>query len=586
MADAGMRVQAVGVPELRRLFPVVEATGDRNLSLWLAAVSAEHHIWQGDLTGVAIAQAGLVDAEHATRSIGRVARGRLRRIMALAALLTGAAAQDAADAVLADAIADLEGEGQVEELAITTGLMAAMRVISGGQMPESELPAIRRALDTVRLLESDRVPLVCLGLAWSAAIAWNFAAVDEALAEVQEVDETQVGPVVADLLGLVRLAAELEQHGATPQLVDATHERFALIRRRFIVVPSAALFIAVLLLDSGDWEAAQELVDMATGSAMQFTALSENSARELKARLRLLRDRDTDGVAELLVAVDQWVGAGLPRHAADACLRGALDCVRAGFPGKAGALHKRGVELLPAERDRSPWETSLLARYTQATTSGVNAGGGRARELDGELLVMGDDLVVRRCGAAIELTGVTARLLVLLVAQRRPVGTDWIIETLWPEVDPLVGRNRLKANLWRLRKQLELDHYDLVARTSKGVELVPGHAWRVDLWEFYDLAAGNDTDRIDAVEGFVPRICDRQFAYDETIGRARVEVRRRWAAVALGLIDSGALRIEALAQRLLATSVDDDALIMNVRARLNAAGSTMADALGPAAVER
>ena len=146
---------------------------------------------------------------------------------------------------------------------------------------------------------------------------------------------------------------------------------------------------------------------------------------------------------------------------------------------------------------------------------------------------MGPDLVVRRNGERIRLPSGAARLLAVLVAERRPVPVDRLADLLWPEIDPGTGRERLNAAVYRLRRLLSLDPDELLVREHDGIALEPADRWRIDSWNFRDRSLGNRDDRIEALLSYTGDFCSRQLAYDDAVIAERQALRARFLDLAL-----------------------------------------------------
>src|SRR5262249_40930413 len=101
---------------------------------------------------------------------------------------------------------------------------------------------------------------------------------------------------------------------------------------------------------------------------------------------------------------------------------------------------------------------------------------------------------VIRDGVMIPLTAWKSKkardLLKILVAQRRPVPRDRLMELLWPEKDPALASNRLSVVLSMIRDVLRVHPAgeDPLVTTDGAVALNPAQV-RVDVEDFLTLAA-------------------------------------------------------------------------------------------------
>jgi len=93
------------------------------------------------------------------------------------------------------------------------------------------------------------------------------------------------------------------------------------------------------------------------------------------------------------------------------------------------------------------------------------------------------DVVLSRDGSVIEPHGRALGQLVKLVAIRQPVPVDEVVEILWPEAPPGIGRQRLNNLLARLRRVCA----NLVVRQGETLRLSPGA--EVDVAAFEQRAA-------------------------------------------------------------------------------------------------
>ena len=137
---------------------------------------------------------------------------------------------------------------------------------------------------------------------------------------------------------------------------------------------------------------------------------------------------------------------------------------------------------------------------------------------------MGPTLVVQRGDQTLPpLIGFSAQLLATLIASAGVVAVDVALETLWPEVDPAVGRNRLHGVLLRLRRALGLGPDGPISCREDMVQLERSPQVRCDAWDYEQAATTNATDR-EAV-AYPGDLLSEQFPYDDRIERYRRQLR-------------------------------------------------------------
>lgn len=179
--------------------------------------------------------------------------------------------------------------------------------------------------------------------------------------------------------------------------------------------------------------------------------------------------------------------------------------------------------------------------------------------MPGEIHLLGPDVVVIRRGREVHLSEQGARLLALLAGVRRAVTRDWLITAMWPELDYETGRKRLKVAIFRLRQAIDLAPGELIVANRNGVVL-DAAGWRVDIWEFLDLAAGDTADRLAAFALYKGDVGFRQLAYDDALGELRDELRERWLALGSALVADGALGAQLVARRAGELGIDSSGL--------------------------
>lgn len=225
-----------------------------------------------------------------------------------------------------------------------------------------------------------------------------------------------------------------------------------------------------------------------------------------------------------------------------------------------------------------PVAEPALVRSADAS-AGVVEAGAEHPPARAQIRALSPDLEVWREGTQVTITPLQAHMLVTLVVARGPVSTEWFVETVWPEVSPEVGKNRLKAQMHKLRKALGIESGELINRSGAGLALEPGDGWSIDLWEVIARPPTAAAD-LEIVATILPQVCDRQFAYDDEVAVARALVHDRWAAAAHRSLDAETITSVALSRRLLEVGFADPGLIDRLLGTLDPSrdGSTI-DAL-------
>ena len=312
-----------------------------------------------------------------------------------------------------------------------------------------------------------------------------------------------------------------------------------------------------LLADAGLGDLARRFALPADGIA-PLPLVTYMDALTLQARCEVLENPGPDTVQALEDVLARCESVGPARRAAGAALRAAWDCERVGLADEAQRLRSRGLRGLPPQGEWTQREVYYAARLSGIGTN-VNHNGALGVR-PGEILVLGPDVVMRRYGREVHTGGMAARMVVLLVAHRRAVTTDWLLEQLWPGEDPEVGRNRLKGLLFRSRRLLDLGRGELFVRDEHGISLVPGPAWRIDAWDFWDLSRGSTPERRQAFELYRGDLCFRQFAYDDELAAERGRLRDRWLELTLGLLAEGEMDAGDVADRALRLGIEEPLL--------------------------
>lgn len=566
--DAAVRVHDTEFGLLQQLIDRLARDGaPSSYRAWSSALSAEFYLWQGELTGLLMAQLALAEITDDGSALTAMARGRLRRIMVLSGVLAGGDAAEAAQGLLHEALDDFASAGVEEEAAATRMLTASIVAFStSGEAQRDQFPIIRECVDQAVRLRSDRVALGWLGLGWSATLAFDLDLARMCRDRLDEAPADAIWPVLQGTVDLFRSLIELHDIGPAPALIERIGSAFRDLNEGFVTFPSAIVFVSSVLLDYGAVDTAELLMAGGNTADMAITFATRMYVREVNARIAVSRSHGDGDIAELDAIIDEWEASGNALHAAELALRGARDLERAGLVDRAERMRAGGLEKLPAPDERNAWQRFL----TQPLDLIVRPRATR------ELLLCTPDVQVVIDGNRIDPTGVPARILLLLAIRRSPTSAEWLVEALWPDTDPAATRNRLKVHLHRLRQIVGLASNEFVVRDGVGLALVPGDDWRIDLWEFDDLCRGSTAERLLAIETFGVDICGRQFAYDELVDLERARVRSQWVTTARDLLDTGAISPQRLVARMSDASVDDGSLAQVLEARLREQGDTHA----------
>ncbi len=546
-ADAGVRLWDRPSFELETLRPAVTECGDRvDLQLWYSAITAEHYLMQLDLSAFAVAQAALQGAEAGDgRYFARVSRGRLLRMLAIGSLIAGAGGNAEEVASLRErAVAEFVAVGCAEEILATDTILGLARAMVQREDAAECAAALEELTRQARQMGTDRAANVVLAAAWVSLLAWDPNGVRAALGEIDTVT-TGLAPVLADMRDMLVACVQIVEEGSGGSIASELPDLVARTSRRSLLVGGVAIFLAGLLLDVGLWELAGEVVpDEILGAPLP--AVSHLDAATVRARLRVLREPCEEAVAAFESTVESGARFGSERSLAVSLLRGARDCERVGLVDAAGRLRARGLAGLPEAGRRTARES-----YYATPSTAVHAAPGRSSAdlRSGELLVLGPDVRVRRFGREIRPRSTNAKFLALLAGERRAVTTEWMVESLWPNVAPDVGRERLNSLVYRLRCLLDLDSDELVLRERHGLELDPGTTWRVDARDFADALGGDTEERLRCLDLYRDGYCRRQFAYDDEIAATRSRFEGLWIRLVGSLLADGALsRDEVLAR--------------------------------------
>jgi len=150
----------------------------------------------------------------------------------------------------------------------------------------------------------------------------------------------------------------------------------------------------------------------------------------------------------------------------------------------------------------------------------------------------------------VRLPGLAGRLVALVALQPGAIAIDEVIESLWPEVEPELGRVRLRKVLWRIRGQ----HAGLINRIGdEGLAL--GANVEVDVARFRRLAgeahaAGSPDQRADAARAAVASYSGEllpELPYEEWAREPRERLRAQFVAL-LDILAADAAAREDYAQ--------------------------------------
>jgi hypothetical protein len=530
LADFQVRRQQVSRELLQELFAALDAQPDgQQWRLWLSAIAAEYHLWRGELIGALIAQAALAAPPLERQPFDLLGRGRLRRLLAFGTLMTGGDEEivAAADHALAAAIDDLEAAGQSEEVVVTHGLYALIRLLSGFVQRDAH-EALHDTVDALVALGSDRAMLGWLAYGWASAIAAEFGLARHAVDEIARAQVPAPAPLADHLAALLDLACTLVERGTDREIIDAIVGTLDELRATGLALPSFAVYFGSLLLDAGEFETSARLVGSINASEFAAVGAARLALNELNARVALHAQPTDAAVAEVEVAIAGWVAVGHTRRGAELALRAATDCRRLHLDDHADRLHHAGLAALPANpNERTPWERLISSGPSLAAS----------RDPRHVLRVLGPGVEAHRGTSVTAFSDLPARILVELVLARHPLTTEQLTETIWPDSDPGRSRERLKAAVWRIRQQLSLDPDELLTRGPAGLALHLGTRWRIDLWDYLDLAGGGPQEQARALSLLRHDLCSQQFRYDDQLEDRRRDLHRHWARLARGLLD-------------------------------------------------
>ena len=558
--DAAIRLGDAALSDIEAMADRLASTPfEEEVRPWLAALRAEHLLWRADLRAVSIA-APLIELLPSGPLVPLrllVPRARVRRIMGLAAIFGGERVRSAE--LLADAAADFALAGWPAERSLTLALHAVLHV--GVFMDDFELMSsvLSDAMADLEELGSPLVHEVTLGAAAVALAAGEPQGMWRALDRLRPIQGT---PTLAGLgAGVLRCFAVMLGAGCGEHEVAELARSLAELRRRY---PQPARMLTVsaahVFCDLGRSPLARAWGEVAEHGA-EGELLGTRDRGALRFRLRLLEGDPTAMVA-LWPFLEGMRRDGLARDAAAKAVRMAADCRRTGLHPEAAALEMWSRQGRPRDEDLTVWEA-----WWTAEAGGLEPQ--RSENVEVRLLDTHASVVgvrgVRR------LKGNTARLLVVLVAAGGEVGTEALIDRLWPDTDLDAGRNRLNVTVHRLRRVLGGGR-SVISRTRGAVWFAPPPEWKVDVWEFRRLARGERVDRLAAVELYHDHLCSQQLACDELVVGERLVLEALCARLLAQLADDPGTDPVWLAEQAVRLRVDDPALVDSLGRRLSREG--------------
>jgi hypothetical protein len=562
------------IDELDELEDAVAASGDRALALRLEAALAELHASRGDPvceTIAARALAGIAD-ERLTAPDELWARGRLRRTLALAAVLLGPDRPTGVDELMEQAKADFRRGGFDAERARAAAELRFAWVLAFGEDVQRAADTVTECLAWLRQMGADHVDLL-LGYRIALDLArGDFPAAASGRIELDRLAATAdrpLHPVARALSGFVELATRLLASGPVPDVLAAAEDHLALVRSEvFTGLASQFVALAGVMVDAGhtrpeDLRLARRWAARAAAGAPHLPKVQRELA-SLLTRLDLLERGDRAAVE----AVDADLEAGrrldLGRDAAQRALRAALAAHRAGRHDVAERLHRAAVADLPPPADRLVWETALVAQVEAARATAATA--------PVRLLLLGPTVRAEVGGTARPLSAALARLAVALVAEGGTAPADRLIDAVWPDAPPDAGRARLRVALHRLRSALRPTGDDPAVRDDPvpgdpvlrrgGTVALASHV-EVDVAVFERLASGSAEDRRAGLDLYAGDVAQVQLAYHDIAAPLRRRLAATWRHIADEALDDPQLaraRIVRIATVAASGAGDDPAL--------------------------
>ena len=543
-ADCAARAGRSEFSTLERLAAALR-TGDdpRGWRHWLAAIHAEHFLWRGDFTALAVAVAAHCEfAGEPEGPLTRLARARLRRIAAFASLYGHESQRETAEALRAEALADLRALDAREEELVTEGLFTFIDLLHNFESTEAgtaRLESIAQGLDG---LDSDRAGIAWFGLGFLALYLGDLDSARSCGARCGAA-MPRLPPPLASMIDILMATCDLCESGSDDAVLDRLLR--AADDMSVGVAQGAGLLLGVasFLLDHGLAAAAARVI---RGSAQNVSVTLQGSLdlREVAGRLRGAESPSPENVAVLTEALQARSLSGSPRRAGWAALRAARTCEYAGLPAEAARLREWGRGFLPGDEDA--WLS--VERWAVEPVPVAR----RARVLR----LLSPDVILERPGHLQRLPDMAARLAALLVAEQRPLTVDRVVDFLWPEADMVTGKNRLGVLVHRIRRQCGLEKDELFVRDDNAVRLEPGSRWSVDVWEFLDLSQGSAPDRLLALQRYSSPFAARQLAYEDELDDVRERLQGRWKELAGAALRAGEVDRWWLLDRAAALGVD------------------------------
>lgn len=358
VADAATRSANCSPEQVHELFAEVNREGRPEWRLWISAVSADFSLWRGDLNGVTVAQAALIGAAEQDRgALYSIARGRLRRLLALATLLAGFGMRRESERLVEEAIQDFDCAGCIEETAITRGLFATVVMLIDGDPDDVLIPQIREAVDQLLAIGSDRVMLAWVGLGWTSGVNFDFSTVRDCLAEIDAAPAGAVWPILEHFVAVMRAVMEMHSSGPTPDVLSTVLSEFRTLNDSLVAGPTAALYVANVLVDAGAVDAAEEVLAIAGQPDPSISNVTTLIRQGLDLRIQLLRSPGAATVSAIEAMASEKVQRSTDRLAGEYLLRCAWDCIRVGLTEDGARLRARGEVLMPEGRKGLPVES-------------------------------------------------------------------------------------------------------------------------------------------------------------------------------------------------------------------------------------
>lgn len=509
-------------------------SADPRLRLWLRSLMVEHMVFHGSVDSISHAQ--LHDADRELDSpIAALSRGRIRRVQALSAMVLFGDTDHGQDLYKAS-LDEFRAIGLDEEYVFTQGILAFGLALYVPEGAEYWLPFLRGICDDLIATRSDRAAFALVCATGIAQLAEDHETTSEFVARLRGLEFAHPSYVVlAEFFGLV---ARLVCEGVDPSLKRSLHRAVDEIRDRF-PQPWVLVTEAHLLLDYGITEGAAATARLADAHPV-VTRHTRDGLDFLRARLEFVDTRDGAACHRLDELVGEHFASGNSETGVLFALRAAVDCRRLGFETEAENFLTCACGASGSE-PRSRREARLMA---------MASGSDEAHVVEaGRIEVLAPRVRVARAGKPVDLGDLGSRLIVLLAAERRPVPAETAACELWPDLDFATARKRLNVLVHRVRRALGSSADELIVREAGGLSL-DSRSWRVDLWDFKDLAASRSGEqRASAFEIYGANIADCQFALDETLIEYREDAKIQWCDLAVGMLRDGLVSKTEVAAR-------------------------------------